>query len=443
MSDKNDKFTMFLEEKLMPAAIKLSEQRHLKAIRDGIMSAIPLTIIGGISLILASPPVDPALTKPTNFFNQLLLAWYNWSQAYKTAILTPYNMTMAIMSLFVAFAIGYSLAKHYEEEYGTDPLSNGVIAGVVFLLVAAPSEGGMIPATYLDAKGLFTAMIVGLVTVEITKFLIEKEITIRMPDGVPPAVSASFSALIPMVINVILFYIINLILIETMGKNIPEAIMTILTPALKGADTLGFILITTLMAHLLWFAGIHGSSIVSTITDPIYMTHIMANAAAKMAGTAMPFIYTRSFWSCIVRPGGSGATLGLTLLLLRSRSSQLRTIGKVSILPGLFNINEPIIFGLPVVLNPILAIPFIAVPVINATIGYFVVNLGLIGRAYIEVPWTTPAIIGLPLSTMDWRAFILVILIILIDMLIYYPFFKSYEKVLLEQEKVEEVAAVI
>lgn len=131
MSDKNNKFTMFLEEKLMPAATKLSEQRHLKSIRDGLMSTIPLTIIGGVSLILASPPVDPELTKPTNFLNKFLLSWYNWSQANANAVITPYNMTMAIMALFVAFAIGYSLAKHYEEEYATDPLSSGVIAGVV------------------------------------------------------------------------------------------------------------------------------------------------------------------------------------------------------------------------------------------------------------------------------------------------------------------------
>lgn len=311
------------------------------------------------------------------------------------------------------------------------------------MLVAAPSEGGMIPATYLDAKGLFTAMIVGLVTVEITKTLLKSGVTIKMPDGVPPAVSASFTALIPMIVNVLLFYAINLILIGTLGANIPEAIMTALTPALKGADTLWFMLIIVVIANLLWFVGVHGASLVGTITGPIFTANLMANAAAKLAGEPMPYIWAEPLWAFAVALGGSGATLGLTLLMLRSKSSQLKTVGRIGILPGLFNINEPILFGTPMILNPILGIPLVIVPVVNAIIGYCAIKFGLVGRIYIAAPWTTPAPIGLPLSTMDWKAFILIILLVTLDMLIYYPFFKSYEKVLLEQEKGEEVAAVI
>lgn len=440
MGNQKNKFMKFLEEKLMPAATKLSEQRHLKAIRDGLMSTIPLTIIGGISLILAFPPVDPELTKPTNIFNRLLLGWYNWAQANANVIITPYNMTMAIMSLFVAFAIGYSLGKHYEEKYGTNPLSSGVIAGVVFLLVAAPAEGGMIPTTYLDAKGLFTAMIVGLITVEITKNLLNKGVTIKMPDGVPPAVSASFTALIPMIANVLLFYVINIILISAVGKNIPEAIMSALTPALKGADTIWFMLVIVIIAHLLWFVGVHGAALVGTITKPIFTSNLMANAAARLAGEPMPYVWAEPLWAFMVVLGGSGATLGLTLLMLRSKSSQLKTVAKAAILPGLFNINEPVLFGTPMILNPVLGIPLILVPAVNAIIGYYAIKLGLIRRIFISAPWTTPAPIGLPLSTMDWRAFILVIFVLIVDMIIYYPFFKSYEKVLLEQEKGEKIA---
>lgn len=440
MGNENNKFMWFLEEKLMPMATKLSNQRHLKAIRDGLMSVIPLTIIGGFSLILASPPVDPELTKPTNFFNKFLLSWYDWAKANANAILTPYNMTMAIMALFVAFAVGYSLAKYYEEEYGIDPLSSGVIAGVVFLLVAAPSEEGMIPTTYLDAKGLFTAMIVGLITVEITKGLLKRGIAIKMPEGVPPAVSASFTALIPMIINVLLFHAINSILIGTTGKNIPAIIMSILTPALKSADTLWFILIAIVIpAHLLWFVGIHGASLIKTIRAPIFTSNIMANAAARLAGEPMPYIWSEPLWSFAIVIGGSGATLALTFLMLRSKSSQLKTIGKVAIIPGLFNINEPVLFGAPLVLNPILGIPLILAPVVNTVIAHYTIKLGLINRIFVLAPWTTPAPIGLALSTMDWRAFILVIFLIVIDMLIYYPFFKSYEKMLLEQEESESV----
>ena len=435
MSEQNNKFIQFLEEKLMPIASKMAKQRHLKAITDGLLSTIPLTIIGGISLILAAPPVDPELTKPTNFFNRFLLSWYNWSQANANAIITPFNMTMAIMALFIAIAIGYSLGKHYEEEYETDPLSCGVIAGVVFLLIAAPAKEGMIPTTYLDAKGLFTAMMIGLATVEITKGLLKRGVAIKMPEGVPPAVSASFTALIPMIVNVALFYAINLVLIGIVGKNIPEAIMTALTPVLRGTDTLWFMLFIVIIAHLLWLVGIHGAVLVSTIITPIFTANIVANAAAKAAGEAMPYILTEPLWSFVSRIGGSGATLGLALLMLRSKSSQLKAVGKVGILPGLFNINEPILFGTPVILNPILGIPLVIAPVVNTIIGYVAIKLGLIGRIYILAPWSTPAAIGLSLSTMDWRAFVLVILLIVIDIIIYYPFFKSYEKTLLEQER--------
>lgn len=440
MSDQSNKFIQFLEQKLMPIASKMSKQRHLKAVTDGLLSTIPLTIIGGISLILAAPPVDPELTKPTNFFNKFLLSWYDWSQANANVIITPYNMTMAIMSLFVAFAIGYSLGKHYEEEYGTNPLSSGIIAGVVFLLVAAPAEGGMLPTTYLDAKGLFTAMIIGLSTVEITKWLLKRGVSIKLPEGVPPAVSASFSALIPMIVNVGIFYAINIILIGTVGKNIPETIMTALTPVLKGTDTLWFMLFITIIAHLLWFVGVHGAVLVGTIITPIFTSNIVANAAAKVAGEAMPYILTEPLWSFITRIGGSGATLGLAILMLKSKSSQLRAVGRVGIVPGLFNINEPILFGTPVILNPILGIPLIIAPAVNTIIGYLAIKLGLIGKIYILAPWSTPAAIGLFLSTMDWRAFVLVILLIVIDMIIYYPFFKSYERILLEQEKGEKIA---
>ncbi|SDW04673.1 PTS sugar transporter subunit IIC [Tepidimicrobium xylanilyticum] len=434
MSNQNSKFSKIVEDRLLPVSTKISEQKHLKAIMSGLMSTIPLTIIGGISLIIASPPVDPEMIKPTNFFNKFLLAWYNWAKTNTEVVLTPFKMTMAIMALFVAFAIGYSLGKHYEEEYGTNPLASGIIAGVVFLLVAAPSKDGMIPTTYLDAKGLFTAMIVGLITVEITKGLLKKGITIKMPEGVPPAVAASFSGLIPMIINVILFYAINLILIGTVGKNIPETIMSVLTPALKGADTIWFVLIMTMLRHLLWSIGVHGAAL-NPIVTPVFMSNILANAAAKAAGESLPHIFTEPLWAFSGHLGGSGATLGLTLLMLRSKSSHLKTVGKLGILPGLFNINEPVLFGAPIILNPILMIPLITAPMVNNLICYTAMKVGLIEKVFVQAPWTTPAPLGLALSTMDWKAFVLVVLLIVIDMIIYYPFFKSYEKKLLEEEK--------
>ncbi len=438
MSEKNSNFVNFLEERLMPVASKLSEQRHLKAIRDGIMSTVGLTIIGGISLIIAFPPVDPARTEATNIFKKFLLGWYSWASANMDAILTPYNMTMAIMALFAAMAIAYSLAKEYQKQMEIDPLSSAVISGVVFLLISAPAADDSIPMTYLDAKGLFTAMIVGLITVEITRILLVKGVSIKMPEGVPPAVSASFTALVPMIVNVILFYAVNLILLRTIGFNIPQTIMKALTPALNAADSLWFILIIIIITHLLWFAGVHGAAIMGTITAPFFTQNIMANAAQRVLGQPMEFIWTEPLWAMVVVLGGSGATLALAILMLRSKSSQLKTVGRIGILPGLFNINEPILFGTPIILNPMMFIPFILVPCINGIVGYLAIKIGLIGKAYVAVPWTTPAFIGMPLATMDWKAFILVLVVFFLDMAIYYPFFKSYERLLLKEEKAGE-----
>ncbi len=438
--EKSSGFIDFLEEKLMPVASRLSEQRHLKSIRDGIMSTIPLTIIGGICLILAFPPVDPSRTEATNFFKKFLLGWHSWANNNIDAILTPFNMTMAIMALFAAMAIAYSLAKEYQKQIEIDPLSSAVISGVVFLLVAAPAVDGGIPTTYLDAKGLFTAMMIGLLTVEITKSLLKRGVTIKMPEGVPPAVSSSFTSLIPMVINVILFYGINLILISTLESNIPETIMRVLSPALNAADSLWLVLFMIIIAHLLWFVGVHGAAIIMTVLDPFFTQNILANAGAKVAGQPMEFVWTGPLWSLVVTLGGSGATLALAVLMLRSKSSQLKTVGRVGILPGLFNINEPILFGTPLILNPMMIIPLVLAPSVNGIIGYLAIKSGLVGKAYVAVPWTTPAFIGLPLATVDWKAFLLVVLVFFIDIVIYYPFFKSYEKILIEEEKTSESA---
>ena len=238
------------------------------------------------------------------------------------------------------------------------------------------------------------------------------------------------------VVNIALFYAINLILLSAFGSNLPETIMKALTPALSAVDSLWFMLAVIIITHLLWFVGVHGAAIMDVIIAPFFVQNIMANAAAKVAGQPMEFIWTDPLWSLVVKLGGSGATLALAVLMLRSKSSQLKAVGKVGILPGLFNINEPILFGTLIILNPIMFIPLILAPCVNGIIGYFSVKLGLVGRAFVAVPWTTPAFIGLPLATLDWKAFVLVVVCFFIDMAIYYPFFKSYEKLLVEFQNI-------
>lgn len=451
----SNKFMEKIEEKLMPIGAKLGQQRHLKALRDGVMGTVPLTIIGGISLILAFPPVNSDAMEATNIFSKMILIWVRWATANFDAIMAPYKLTMAIMAIFVAMGVSYSLAKAYKMEAFT----SAVTSAVTFLLVAAEAEmmapvrgyasmvpvsaaKSAIPMEYLDAKGMFTAMLIGLLTVEITLVLIRRNMYIKMPEGVPPAVTSSFASLVPMIVNLAVFYGLSMFVQNVYGHLLPEVIMTFLTPALDAVDSVWIIMLLVFFSQAMWLIGVHGVILVRSVIGPISVSNVMANAAAKVSGEAMPFVFNDPLWMFYILLGGSGATLALVFLLLRSKSSHLKAVGRIGLLPGLFNINEPIIFGTPVILNPIMALPFVFVPVINTLIAYQVTEVGLVSRSYLMPPWTSPAIIGAPLSTMDWRAAILVLVLFVIDVAIYYPFFKAYEKQLIEAEAKEEAKAI-
>ncbi len=429
-----EKLNSILEKYLLPIADVLANQRHLKAMRDGFVYSIPLTIMGGLTLIVANPPVGKDVVA-TNAFLRFMVAWRDWASANSDAILLPFKMTMGIMALFVAIGIAYSLAR----EYKMNTLSASIISGATFLIVAAPLQEGNLSTTYLDAKGLFTAIIIGFLTVEITRFLkLLKNITIKMPEGAPPAVSPSFDALIPLAINVLFFHFINLIVQSISGMIIPQAILTGLAPALETLDSPLPIFILSTLSQLLWFVGIHGASVTSAVRNPIALSNLGANAEAYLAGQPLPYIFTDTFWSYYIVLGGSGATLGLTLLYLRSKSKQLNGIGKVALLPAIFSINEPIIFGTPMVLNPVMFIPFVFVQGINGVVAYYAIKWGLVRASFGTVPWTTPAPIGAFLSTLDWRAVVLVFALLVLDIILYYPFFKVYERQLIKEESGKE-----
>lgn len=448
-----NKVSEFLEKYLAPIGAKIGNQIHLKALRDGMISTIPLTVVGGMFLILGTPPVTKGM-EATNFFNKFILSWGAWAAANKDAILTPYRVTFALMGLFVAFAVAYFLAKNYK----MDPLSNAVVSATTFLMVSAPIRkavfAGDIAETmdlsklskissdlmvtkFLDSKGMFTAMLIALLTVEIARFLVKKGIVIKMPEGVPPAISNSFNALAPMTINIILFHGLNLFLQNTQKMILPEAISKFMTPAVAAADSIWFVLGMLLIAQLLWIIGMHGNSIINTITIPLLLTNMVDNAAAVAASTPLPHIWIKPLWMATITIGGAGGTLGLAFLLLWSKSRQLKTIGKISIVPAMFNVNEPIIFGMPIMMNPVMAIPFIITPMINAIITHFAVVSGLLSRPFADLPWTTPAPIAAGLTTMDIRGAILVCCLIVLDLILYYPFFKTFEKTMLKQEESE------
>ena len=446
-----EKFNELANRTLVPIANKLGNQRHLAAIRDGMVVAIPLSILGGVCLIISTPPFKPDTLPNWGFISDLLLGWYNWAQANKAMLQLPYNMTMALMGLFVAFAIAYHLAKRYK----MPTLNTAIVSTAVFFIVTSPAvsavptsaisegsnmtdllgmAGNYIPMTFLDAKGIFTAIIVAIGCVEIMHFMLAKNIRFKMPEGVPPAISSSFDAIMPLFVCVITFYAISLFIQNVSGELLPSMIMTLLAPAISGLDSLLGICLITIIAQTFWFFGLHGASITQPIRLPFMQMYLVANITAFTAGEPIAHFFTQPFWSYVITLGGGGATLGLCILLLRSKSVELKTLGKLSIGPAIFNINEPIIFGLPMVLNPLMMIPFIFVPVINSIIAYACMAFQIVGKGVIETPWTTPAPLGAALGCMDFRAAIMVIGLIVLDMCLYYPFFKLLEKQKLSEE---------
>ncbi len=451
--ENNNKFNKFLNDKLVPLGAKISNQPHLKAIRDGMVAATPVALLGGMTLIVTSPPVNLETMKPTNIFFQFLIAWKQWAIQHGLGIELLFRSSMGLMALFVCMAISNSLAKHYKMQ----SMNTMIIAAVSFLITSAPSslvvfsdilnksktiekalegQSMALPMNYLGAEGIFTAIIIGLLVTESTRFLQDRGLLIKMPDAVPEPVKASFASIIPLVVNVVGIFLISLLVQSlTGGLLIPDLIKKLFSPFVFAVDSVVGIFLISIVTQLLWVVGLHGSSIVSGLVGAFELGNLAANAEAVTKGLAPEFIYTEPFRAFFMILGGAGATIGLNILMLRSKYKQMRTLGKLAILPSIFNINEPIIFGVPIVLNPVLAIPFIGVQTVNGILTYIVMKLDILGKTYTYVPWTTPAPIGAAIATMSIIAFFWIIFLIVLDILMWYPFFKTYEKQLLKEEK--------
>ncbi|MDU5341531.1 PTS transporter subunit EIIC [Anaerococcus vaginalis] len=451
--ESNNKFNKFLNDKLVPLGAKISNQPHLKAIRDGMVAATPVALLGGMTLIVTSPPVNLETMKPTNIFFQFLIAWKQWAMQHGLGIELLFRSSMGLMALFVCMAISNSLAKHYKMQ----SMNTMIIAAVSFLITSAPSnlvvfsdilnksktiekalegQSMALPMNYLGAEGIFTAIIIGLLVTESTRFLQDRGLLIKMPEAVPEPVKASFASIIPLVVNVVGIFLISLLVQSlTGGLLIPDLIKKLFSPFVFAVDSVVGIFLISIVTQLLWVVGLHGSSIVSGLVGAFELGNLAANAEAVTKGLAPEFIYTEPFRAFFMILGGAGATIGLNILMLRSKDKQMRTLGKLAILPSIFNINEPIIFGVPIVLNPVLAIPFIGVQTVNGILTYIVMKLDILGKTYTYVPWTTPAPIGAAIATMSIIAFFWIIFLIVLDILMWYPFFKTYEKQLLKEEK--------
>ena len=416
-----------LIEKGKPFFEKISRNKYLRAIRDGFIAGMPVILFSSIFILIAYVPN----------------AWgFHWSKDIETFLMTPYSYSMGILAFFV----GGTTAKALTDSMNRDlPATNQInfistmLASMVgFLLMAAEpaKEGGFLTA-FMGTKGLLTAFIAAFVTVNVYKVCVKNNVTIRMPDEVPPNISQVFKDLIPFTVSVVLLYGLELIVKGGLGVTVAESIGTLLAPLFSAAD--GYVGITIIFGAFafFWFIGIHGPSIVEPAIAAITYANAEVNLNLIQQGMHADKILTSGTQMFIVTMGGTGATLVVPFMFMwLTKSKRNRAIGRASVVPTFFGVNEPILFGAPLVLNPIFFIPFIFAPIANVWIfKFFVDTLGM-NSFTSNLPWTTPGPLGIVLGTnFQVLSFILAALLVVVDVIIYYPFVKVYDEQILEEER--------
>src|SRR5699024_1777476 len=432
-------FNDFIQEKLLPGVNTFTSLRPVQAIKDGMMFIMPLSIVGSIFLLLAEFPYAPV----KNFFANI-----GWAPAMYQAN----NATMGIMAAVAAVTIPYTFAKNERLE----PLSAGITGLVSFMLLLnwnIPVEGleeGVvgIPTNWLGAEGVVAAIILGILVGYLYIFLLKRDIRIKMPESVPSGVANSFNALIPILLVATLSAIVFGVF-DRLETSFLDIIYTSLQVPLQGlSSSLGMAIILPLAIHFLWWFGIHGAVVVGSVTEPILRANLVDNAKLYQQGNLSiengGHILTVVNNNTFMHPGGSGATLGLALFMaFFAKSEQFKTLGKLSIGPGIFNINEPLLFGTPIVMNPMMVIPFILIPLIVNVSSYLLIRWGVLPLLIgIEAPWTTPSIIlGLIAGGWSWALYSVVM--IFISFLICFPFARRLDKEAYVKEQGMEAEIVV
>jgi PTS system cellobiose-specific IIC component len=446
--------TGLLNRYVVPWLTALSENTYLSAIRAGMVSVVPLTIIGGFFMIVTELPVP---------------GWEATVKPYQYLLQIPIRATFGLLAVFVCFAIGYELGKLLKQE----PIVSATMAALVFFMIqikpqaeyvitlrqselasldhaivesleedneisldagnlarlesvlVTKDEGATFPTKGLGSQGLFTAIIIALVSVRVQKFFTDSNLVIRMPQNVPPVVYESFLSLSPLFFLILFFWLIRFVL----GFDINLAIQTIFAPLVFALSTLPGILVYALLVTMLWSVGINGDNALDAIVFPIFLQYLTANVEAASQGQPLPYITAQGFFTTFVNVGGTGATIGLALVLWNSREPGYRKVSRLSLPTQVFQINEPIFFGIPIVLNPIFMVPYIVSALLLTTCTYVLMSWGIIQRPFVNVPWTTPPVIGHYLVTGgDWKAAVWGAVSIALAMLVYYPFAKIAER---------------
>ncbi len=430
-------------DKFSAVAGRIGQQRHLGAIRDGFISLMPLMIVGSLVTLVNNLPIGRTTLLKEKLAEIPGLAWITTING------NVWWGTFGMISLFSVVAIAYYLAKSYE--------GNGLSAGLVCLaayLSAVPQmafltpEGGeevagwgFINYRYTNAQGLIVAILIALIGTEIFVRLSKSDkLVIKMPEGVPPAVSRSFAALIPGVMTIIAVSFMTVMVELAVKNNIFDLIYENLSkPLAKGSDTWGFGLIIVLLTHVFWVFGIHGANMFEGVLQTLNLMAVDNNTALLESGATEGFTYfSKSFLDAFVYMGGAGVCIGLVVaILIASKSKQNRMVSRLGGLPSLFNINEPIIFGLPIVLNPIFAIPFVLAPVLGFIVAYGASRMGILPPVSVIIPWTTPPIVsGLFATNFKLIGPVIQLINLAIAVVVYIPFVKIADRI--ERRKEEQ-----
>lgn len=417
------------QKRLAAIGTFFSKQRHLIAVRDGVVGALPLVLVGSIFLLLSQAPW---MTRPG-------------LSPYVPVLLVPYRMLGGVIAVYVTFAAANSLAK----SYALDGMACGLLAIAAYFIAAYPAPPLVVdpslpppgppalPVIRLGAGGIFAGLLLAVFSVEMTKVFVRKKWTIRMPGTAPDTVIRAFVTLIPAAVVLTITFLVT----QLFRVDLIQLIQDAAKPLLSATDSLPSAIGIVSVDSALWVLGVHASAALATLR-PFWETMLLQNADAAATGQPLPHIAPQPFFHWFVWQGGSGATLSLAIHLIRAKSAQLRTVGKAGLFPAIFNINEPIVFGVPIVLNGTLAVPFFLVPLVSAITAYTALYLGWVNRPFVEVLWVIPAPIGAFLATgYDWRAVVLQMLNLVLGFFIYLPFVRRYDKRLLAQEAAVTAAA--
>ncbi len=388
----------------------------LRSLRNGMMATLPLLIIGSVFMIIASLP-------------SLLPFIPAYSEKVYNILIAPYNLLNGVIGIAAVFAIAYYHAKTKK----VNQLFGGLLATITFLLVTnSGNSEQIIEATYLGSSGIFTAIIVAFGVVFILGFFKDKKLEITLPDTVPAAVADPFNYMLSGGCAILVFYVINMILQLNAGCILPELVVNVLTPLFVGSNTLWFAIIVNVFINFMWFFGIHGFNIASGALIPILLGNLSANAEAVAAGANPTNIITFSMFIM-----SANLFWFIPLMFMKCKSDQLRTVGKVSLIPSVFNISEPIIFGAPLVGNLTLLIPNILYVIYNVVVVYFATSLGFLGYSSVFPATIIPHPIFGYLATQDWRIFIVFAIQLIGSYMIWLPFVKKYDADLLKQEEMK------